>query len=96
MSPEGRPQSQGAASHLGAKSTVRRRPAARKQLAQKSLALFNQEWTLNGHVHENYNAITGTGDDVSSSDRFYHWGALLGLIDFLENPAKADSSAAPR
>ena len=71
-------------------------PAARKQLAQKSLTLFNQEWRRNGHVHENYNAITGMGDDVSSSDRFYHWGALLGLIDYLENGARTDRSAAPK
>jgi putative isomerase len=71
-------------------------PAARKQLAQKSLALFNKEWTLNGHVHENYNAITGMGDDVSSSDRFYHWGALLGLIDHLENGTGTDQSGASR
>jgi hypothetical protein len=69
-------------------------PAVCKQLAQKSLALFNQEWRLNGHVHENYNAITGIGDDVSSSDRFYHWGALLGLIDYLETGAGTDPSAA--
>ncbi|HMD61486.1 MAG TPA: trehalase family glycosidase [Opitutaceae bacterium] len=69
-------------------------PSARKQLAQKSLALFNKEWTLNGHVHENYNAITGMGDDVSSSDRFYHWGALLGLIDHLENGTGTIQSAA--
>jgi neutral trehalase len=60
-------------------------PAARKQLAEKSLALFEKEWQQNGHVHENYNAITGSGDDVRSSDRFYHWGALLGLIAYLEN-----------
>jgi hypothetical protein len=60
-------------------------PAARKQLADRSLALFEKEWKQNGHVHENYNAITGEGDDVRSSDRFYHWGALLGLIDYLEN-----------
>jgi hypothetical protein len=26
----------------------------------------------------------GQGDDVASSDRFYHWGALLGFITFLE------------
>ena len=38
----------------------------------------------NGHVHENYNAMTGTGDDVRSSDRFYHWGALLGYIQYLQ------------
>jgi putative isomerase len=35
-------------------------------------------------VHENYNAISGTGDDVANSDRFYHWGALLGWIEYLE------------
>jgi hypothetical protein len=60
-------------------------PEARRLLAERSLALFEKDWKKNGHVHENYNAITGEGDDVSSSDRFYHWGALLGLIDYLEN-----------
>ncbi len=58
--------------------------AARRNLAQKSFALFSREWTAKGHVHENYNAILGTGDDVTSSDRFYHWGALLGYIQYLE------------
>jgi putative isomerase len=57
---------------------------ARKAFAQKSYALFLKEWKDEGHVHENYNAITGSGDDVSSSDRFYHWGALLGYIEYLE------------
>jgi hypothetical protein len=33
-------------------------------------------------------AITGTGD-VASSDRFYHWGALLGYIECLEQTAGA-------
>ena len=71
-------------------------PAARRQFAEKSLALFNKEWTEKGHVHENYNAITGSGDDVSSSDRFYHWGALLGLIGQLEDGKAAESPRAPR
>ncbi len=53
---------------------------ARRRLAQKSLALFLKDWLARGHVHENYNAITGAGDDVGNSDRFYTWGALLGLI----------------
>ena len=56
-------------------------PGARRQLAERSLALFEKEWKQNGHVHENYNSITGEGDDVGSSDRFYHWGALLGLVE---------------
>jgi hypothetical protein len=58
--------------------------STRSQFAQKSYDLFLKEWTEHGHVHENYNAITGSGDDVSSSDRFYHWGALLGYIEYLE------------
>jgi hypothetical protein len=59
-------------------------PEVRKQFAQKSYDLFLKEWSVKGHVHENYNAVTGTGDDVSSSDRFYHWGALLGYVEYLE------------
>jgi putative isomerase len=53
-----------------------------RAFAQKSYALFLQEWNQNGHVHENYNATSGSGDDVGSSDRFYHWGALLGYIQY--------------
>jgi len=59
-------------------------PKARSELAEKSYALFLKEWREHGHVHENYNAILGSGDDVSSSDRFYHWGALLGYVEYLE------------
>jgi glycogen debranching enzyme len=69
---------------------------ARRDLAQKSFALFSKEWTEKGHVHENYNATLGTGDDVTSSDRFYHWGALLGYMQYLEEtrtetPSKTES-----
>jgi len=56
----------------------------RKDFAVKSYSLFLKEWSEKGHVHENYNATTGTGDDVTSSDRFYHWGALLGYVEYLE------------
>jgi len=56
----------------------------RRDLAQKSYDLFLKEWKENGHVHENYNAMTGSGDDVKSSDRFYHWGALLGYVEYME------------
>jgi len=58
--------------------------AERREFARKSAALFFKEWREHGHVHENYNATTGSGDDVESSDRFYHWGALLGYIEYLE------------
>jgi len=63
--------------------------SAVRKFAAKSYDLFLKEWRDNGHVHENYNAITGTGDDVASSDRFYHWGALLGYIEYLEQTAGA-------
>jgi Mannosylglycerate hydrolase MGH1-like glycoside hydrolase domain len=59
-------------------------PTARSELAQRSYELFLKEWHDKGHVHENYNAILGTGDDVANSDRFYHWGALLGYIEYLQ------------
>lgn len=62
-------------------------PQMRQDLATRSFALFLREWKQNGHVHENYNAILGTGDDVTNSDRFYHWGALLGYIEYLEETA---------
>jgi putative isomerase len=59
-------------------------PEVRREVARKSFDLFAKEWTEKGHVHENYNAMLGTGDDVTSSDRFYHWGALLGYVEYLE------------
>ena len=59
-------------------------PEVRREVADKSFQLFTKEWTEKGHVHENYNAMLGTGDDVGSSDRFYHWGALLGYVEYLE------------
>jgi putative isomerase len=63
--------------------------SVRKEFAEKSYALFVKEWREKGHVHENYNAITGTGDDVASSDRFYHWGALLGYVEYLEQSSSS-------
>ncbi|HUV69228.1 MAG TPA: trehalase family glycosidase, partial [Terracidiphilus sp.] len=57
----------------------------RSEFAKKSYDLFLKEWHEHGHVHENYNAILGTGDDVANSDRFYHWGALLGYIQYIQS-----------
>lgn len=59
-------------------------PQARADLAHKSQALLLKEWLAQGHVHENYNADSGEGCDKPNSDRFYHWGGLLGLIAFIE------------
>ena len=51
-----------------------------KDLAERSAKLILKEWLEKGHVHENYCANTGEGCNVWSSDSFYHWGGLLGLI----------------
>lgn len=59
-------------------------PEARRDLAEKSKRLLLKEWTEHGHVHENYSAVTGEGCDARHSDRFYHWGGLLGLIALTE------------
>jgi neutral trehalase len=59
-------------------------PEVRAEFADKSTALFRGEWTAKHHVHENYNATTGEGDDTTGSDPFYHWGALLMLTSAME------------
>ena len=57
----------------------------RKELSKKSLQLIMNEWERKGYVSENYSSITGTGDDERlSSDRFHSWGALFGIIAFIE------------
>lgn len=71
----------------------------RRDLAQKSAALFLKEWNEHRHVHENYSAITGEGCDSGNSDKFYHWGALLcvialadaGYIPHLGQPLKEEN-----
>jgi len=59
-------------------------PEARKDLVNKSRELIMKEWMEHGHIHENYNGITGEGCDKSNSDGFYHWGALLSLMSLME------------
>jgi neutral trehalase len=60
-------------------------PAASKDLSEKSMKLLMNEWLTKHHVHENYNAETGDGDDVQSSNAYYHWGALSGMIQMISN-----------
>lgn len=70
-------------------------PEVRSELAEKSMALVQKEWREKGHLHENYNAMTGEGDDVKNSDAFYHWGALLGLIKWTEENSPAADGLKP-
>jgi putative isomerase len=59
-------------------------PDARKDLVDKSAKLLLKSWLGEHHIYENYNSVNGIGDDVRSSDKFYHWGALLGYISLIE------------
>ncbi|USI74656.1 MGH1-like glycoside hydrolase domain-containing protein [Sphingomonas morindae] len=63
--------------------------STRHTLGARSLALFMEEWRAKGHVHENYSAVSADSDTVPNSDRFYHWGALLGFMA----PGVADDAA---
>jgi neutral trehalase len=59
-------------------------PQARKDLALKSRRLLLEEWYRNGWIRENYHAENG-GPPSGRSEHFYHWGALLAMIDLMEN-----------
>ncbi len=59
-------------------------PEARADLAKRSYNLLMKSWQSDHAIYENYNAITGAGNDVRSSDAYYHWGALLGVISLME------------
>lgn len=58
--------------------------AARKDLVERSFNLLMMNWKLNGGIYENYNSVNGRGGDHGASDAFYHWGALLTYISFME------------
>ena len=59
-------------------------PEARKDLVQRSLNLLLKNWKDYGSVCENYNVVTGSGGIDVNSNSFYHWGALLSFMSFLE------------
>jgi hypothetical protein len=54
------------------------------EVARKSLHLFLKEWKEESHIHENYNTLTGDGDDVWNADRVYTWGGLLAYLGISE------------
>ncbi|WP_421953316.1 MGH1-like glycoside hydrolase domain-containing protein [Persicobacter psychrovividus] len=58
-------------------------PKARKDLARKSSDLLLKNWESKGQVLENYHAETGEYPGYRS-EYFYHWGALLGMINMIE------------
>jgi putative isomerase len=55
-----------------------------KDLSEKSKALLMKNWLENGFVCENYCADNGVGGERPNSDRYYHWGGLLGMPALME------------
>lgn len=60
-------------------------PEETEKLVINSKELLMKGWREGRYVFENYNSVSGDGDDVRNSDKFYHWGALLGYMSILEN-----------
>ncbi|MYB31374.1 MAG: hypothetical protein F4Y20_02260, partial [Acidobacteria bacterium] len=70
--------------YLGLRRAGDRTTAA--ELSARSLDMFLREWRRRGYVSENISSITGTGDDERlSSDPFHSWGALFGIMAFIES-----------
>ena len=67
---------------------------AARELAERSAALLLREWRTHGHIHENFTATTGWGCDRDDSDRYYHWGGLLGMPALIEAGVVADPAVA--
>ncbi|MDB5241751.1 MAG: hypothetical protein JWP57_2376 [Spirosoma sp.] len=60
---------------------------ARRQLVEKSNQLLLKNWRTSRNVPENFH-VSGMGrlpnEALNRSDSFYHWGALMGFMSFLE------------
>ena len=55
---------------------------AKRDLARQMTDMFLNMWGRHGHVCENYSPHKNETD--CTGDRFYHWGALNGLISLAE------------
>jgi putative isomerase len=62
-------------------------PPAATELAQRSYQLYLDAWLKHHFVFENTNSNTGARDsrDQLNCDPYYHWGALMGLMQFMED-----------
>jgi putative isomerase len=70
--------------YLGLKNYDKKAAA---ELAEKSFSLFDKAWKTHHYVFENINSIKGVinKEDQLNCDPYYHWGALMGLLQFIEN-----------
>jgi len=62
-------------------------PKAADELADKSYQMFIEAWQKHGAVFENINSQKGVTNrkDQLNCDPFYHWGALMGIMKFMQN-----------
>jgi hypothetical protein len=60
---------------------------ARKAMCKQMAELMMSQWVEHRHICENYNPHkdADTTDGDCSGTRFYHWGALTGLIGLMED-----------
>lgn len=67
-------------------------PDVRKQVVEKSNQLLLKNWRESRSVPENFH-VSGVGrlpgEALNRSDSFYHWGALMGFMSFLEQKKPA-------
>ncbi|CAB9504969.1 Trehalase [Seminavis robusta] len=56
---------------------------AKKALCKQMESLVMSQWNLNRHICENYHPHKNASD--CSGTRYYHWGALNGLIGMVED-----------
>jgi hypothetical protein len=57
--------------------------AARKALCRQMTALMLSQWRAHRHICENFSPHRNATD--CSGTKFYHWGALMGLISMVED-----------
>jgi hypothetical protein len=59
---------------------------AASELATKSYNLYLKAWEKHGCVFENINSLKGVEriQDQVNCNPFYHWGALMGIMQFME------------
>lgn len=55
-----------------------------RELAEKCAKTYLPEWRESSYLRENYNALTGRGDDTWESDPVYSFGPLLPLITYYQ------------
>ena len=63
---------------------------ARKALSKQMGSMFLSMWRRHAHVCENFSPHKDAGD--CTGDKFYHWGALAGLLLLLEEEESSSSS----